>query len=111
VTARVAFYDAGVDGNAVRAAAISRGETLHKAMWSAGMAGVREIPTTTAVVLPALNEVIDLHAERAEALRRHLPWAVVLLLLLTAMLVAASIGFSTGSPVSAAHGPTSRLSR
>jgi hypothetical protein len=95
VTARVAFYDAGADGDAVRAA-ISRAETLHQAMWSAGVAGVREIPTTTPVVLPALNDVIDLHAARVEALRRHLPSAVVLLLLLTAMLVAASIGFSTG---------------
>jgi hypothetical protein len=95
VTVRVAFYDAGSDRAAVRAA-IAKGEQLHQTIWSAGVAGVRETPAATTVVVAALNEVIDLHAARVDALHRHLPAAVVLLLLLTAMLVAASIGFSTG---------------
>ena len=47
------------------------------------------------MVIAALNDVIDLHAARVDALHRHLPAAVVLLLL-TAMLVSASIGFTTG---------------
>jgi hypothetical protein len=95
VTARVAFYDAGADAEAVQAT-ITRAEQLHQAIWSAGVAGVRETPSATVVVLQALNEVIDLHAARVDLLHRHLPAAVVLLLLLTAMLVAGSTGFSTG---------------
>jgi len=95
VTARVAFYDAGSDRDAVLAT-IARAEQLHQTIWSAGVAGVRETPAATTVVIAALNDVIDLHASRVDALHRHLPAAVVLLLLLTAMLVAASIGFTTG---------------
>jgi hypothetical protein len=95
VTTRVAFYDAGTDARAVLAT-IANSEQLHQAMWSAGMAGVRDTPAATTVVVPALNDVIDLHAARVDALHRHLPTAVVLLLLLTAMLVSASVGFSTG---------------
>ena len=95
VAARIAFYDAGSDSDAVQAT-IATGEQLHKAIWSAGIAGVRENPAATTVVVAALNEVIDLHAARVDALHRHLPTAVVLLLLLTAMLVAGSVGFSTG---------------
>ena len=95
VTARVAFYDAGSDAGAVQAA-IARGEQLHQTIWSAGVAGVRETPAATTVVVAAFNDVIDLHAARVDALHRHLPAAVVLLLLLTAMLVSASVGFTTG---------------
>lgn len=95
VTARVAFHDAGSDREAVRAT-ITRAEQLHAAIWLAGVAGVGETPTATVVVMQALNEVIDLHAARVDALHRHLPAAVVLLLLVTAMLVAASTGFGTG---------------
>ena len=95
VMARIAFYDAGSDPDAVQAS-IARGEQLHQVIWSTGVAGVRETPAATTVVVAALNDVIDLHAARADALHRHLPAAVVLLLLLTAMLVSASVGFSTG---------------
>ena len=95
VATRVAFYDAGSDPGAVQSA-IARGEQLHQTIWSAGVAGVRENPAATTVVVAALNEVIDLHAARVDALHRHLPSAVVLLLLLTAMMVSASVGFSTG---------------
>lgn len=95
VAVRIAFYEAGADSGAVTAA-IVRGEELHRTIWSAGIAGVRENPAATTVVVAALNDVIDLHAARVDALKRHLPTAVVLLLLLTAMLVSGSLGFTTG---------------
>ena len=95
VATRVAFYDAGSDPGAVQSA-IARGEQLHQTIWSAGVSGVRENPAATTVVVAALNEVIDLHAARVDALHRHLPAAVVLLLLLTAMMVSGSVGFTTG---------------
>ena len=41
VDVRIAFFDAGIDEAAVRAA-MAQSEQLHAAIWSAGMAGVRE---------------------------------------------------------------------
>jgi hypothetical protein len=95
VDVRVAFFDAGIDEAAVRAA-MAQSEQLHAAIWSAGMAGVREVPTAGVIVLPALNEVIDLHASRVDALRRHLPTAVVAMLLAIAALAVSSVGYGSG---------------
>ena len=48
------------------------------------------------IVLPALNEVIDLHASRVDALRRHLPAAVVAMLMAIAAMALASVGYGSG---------------
>jgi hypothetical protein len=95
VDVRVAFFEAGVDETGVRAA-MTRSEHLHVAMWSAGIAGVREVPTAGVIVLPALNEVIDLHTSRVDGLRRHLPRAVVVMLLVIATMAVSSIGYGSG---------------
>ena len=108
VAARIAFYDAGSNPDAVRAT-IATGEELHKVFGSAGVAGVRENPAATTVVVAALNEVIDLHAARVDALHRHLPSAVVLLLL-TAMLGAAVSASARAWLACGTCGATSRLS-
>jgi len=92
---RVTFFALGANRTGVMAS-IGRAEQLQKRIWSAGVAGVKETPTATVVVLQSLNEVIDLHASRVEALYRHLPPAVVVLLLVTAALAVGSVGFGTG---------------
>jgi hypothetical protein len=93
--ARVAFYDAGVDVKAVDAA-IATSERIHGELWATAIAGVKEAPVATIVVLNPLNEVIDLHSSRVDALYRHLPAAIVALLLVTAMLAVGCVGVGAG---------------
>ena len=95
VDVRVAFFEAGIDEDAVLAA-MAQSEQLHGTIWSAGMAGVREVPSAGVIVLPALNEVIDLHASRVDGLRRHLPAAVVAMLMAIAAMAVASVGYGSG---------------
>lgn len=92
---RVTYFNAGANRPAVLAS-IARSEQLHQRIWSAGVEGVKQTPTATVVVMQSLNEVIDLHASRVEALHRHLPGAVVVLLVMTAALAVGSVGFGTG---------------
>ena len=50
-------------------------EELQDRIWQAAMTGVKESPQFNEVVLPPVNQVIDLHATRLAALDRHLPFA------------------------------------
>lgn len=94
VDVRVALHEA-VDLTAIRNA-IERSEQLQQTIWAAGVAGVTAAPAATVVVMNALNEVIDLHASRVDALHRHLPAPVVVMLLVTAMLAVGSVGLGSG---------------
>jgi hypothetical protein len=49
-----------------------------------------------ALVLPPLNEVIDLHTTHVALVRRHLPLPILIVLLLTAALSLALVGFGNG---------------
>jgi len=49
-----------------------------------------------AVVLPPINEVIDLHSVHLALARRHLPSPIVALLLGTAVILLGIVGFGNG---------------
>jgi hypothetical protein len=60
---------------------------LHERMWRAAIKGTQGNAPLMAVVLPPINEVIDLHSMHLAMARRHLP-----LPLMAALLAAAAIG-------------------
>ncbi|MBX3359269.1 MAG: hypothetical protein KF745_12680 [Phycisphaeraceae bacterium] len=69
-------------------------ERLHNRMWAAAIDGVERKPSVTMAVLPAINEIIDLHAARNAAAIRHLPIPVLTLLVTSAVICLAIVGYS-----------------
>ncbi len=69
---------------------------FHAQLWAAARDGVRAKPATTAVVLDAVNLVIDLHTTRVTAGQKRLPGFVLALLVLCSMLGMAAIGYGCG---------------
>jgi hypothetical protein len=64
-------------------------------MWVAARDGTAANPTLALLVLPAINEVIDLHGSRKATAARHLPVAFLALLIGSAMLTMGTVGLST----------------
>lgn len=79
-------------------AVLDRTAKLQKELWSHAVevAPKHEQAVTTSLFIQALNEVIDLEAERMAAKQNHVPEIVLLLLLLVAMMAAALVGYSCG---------------
>jgi hypothetical protein len=69
---------------------------LHERMWSSATAATRENAPLMAVVLPPVNEVIDLHSMHLAMARRHLPIPIMAVLLGTAAISLGIIGFGNG---------------
>lgn len=69
---------------------------LHDRIWSAAIAGVAARPASTLGVLPPVNQVIDLHATRLAAGRKHLPSLVLGLLIACSALAVGVIGYGCG---------------
>jgi hypothetical protein len=69
---------------------------LHARIWSAARAGVTARPATMLAVLAPVNEVIDLHALRLGASRKHLPLLVLGLLIACSAIAVAVIGYGCG---------------
>jgi hypothetical protein len=72
-------------------------EELHehqRRIWSAAAQGVRIHAWTAELVLPPVNEVIDLLTTRDSLVSRHLPYPVVGLLVACAALSLATIGYA-----------------
>src|SRR5262245_40267492 len=76
--------------------ALSEVERLHERIWSAAVAGVSVRPASTLAVLAPVNEVIDMHATRLAASRKHLPSLVLGLLIACSALAIAVIGYGCG---------------
>ena len=69
---------------------------LHERMWQAATKGTRDNAPLMGVVLPPVNEVIDLHSIHLAMARRHLPWPIMSILLGTAAIGIGLIGFGNG---------------
>ena len=69
---------------------------LHERMWNAAIKGTQDNAPLMAVVLPPVNEVIDLHSMHLAMARRHLPVPIMALLLGTAAISVGMIGFGNG---------------
>jgi hypothetical protein len=69
---------------------------LHERMWRSAIKATQDDPRLMAVVLPPINEVIDLHSMHLAMARRHLPIPIMAVLLGTAAIGVSMIGFGNG---------------
>ena len=69
---------------------------LHERMWRAALEATQGNAPLMAVVLPPINEVIDLHSVHLAMARRHLPIPIMAMLLGTAAIGVGMIGFGNG---------------
>jgi len=65
-------------------------------MWRSAIKGAQDIAPLMAVVLPPINEVIDLHSTHLALARRHMPLPIIALLLGTAAIGVGLLGFGNG---------------
>jgi hypothetical protein len=69
---------------------------LHERMWRSGIKGTQDNAPLMAVVLPPINEVIDLHSTHIALARRHMPLPIITVLLGTAAIGVGLLGFGNG---------------
>ncbi len=69
---------------------------LHAAMWAQGKAGTRGDAPLMNLVLPPLNDVIDLHSSHLRLAQRRLPLPILTVLLATAALSMVLVGVGDG---------------
>jgi hypothetical protein len=93
VDSRIAAYRAFPDLEAVEAE-LSRNAELQRQIWSRSIEGARSSPTpaATTVLLPALNEMIDIVTTRTATKYMHPPIAIYVLLFTLALLGASFAG-------------------
>ncbi len=75
---------------------LAKVSSLHKRMWSSAIKATQNNAPLMAVVLPPINEVIDLHSVHLAMARRHLPIPIMAVLLGTAAIGFAIVGFGNG---------------
>ena len=95
VDTRLGVYEKLPDEIAVEQQ-MTRAEQLQREIWSKAMADSREDPTQNAarLLLPALNEMIDVTTARRIALHVRLPGLVLVVLILVALLSALLAGYA-----------------
>jgi hypothetical protein len=69
---------------------------LHERMWKSGIKATQDNAPLMAVVLPPINEVIDLHSTHLAMAKRHLPRPLLAALLGTAAIGVGLLGFGNG---------------
>ena len=69
---------------------------LHERMWRSAFTATQDNAPLMMVVLPPINEVIDLHSVHLAMARRHLPVPIMAVLLGTAAIGVGLIGFGNG---------------
>ncbi len=69
---------------------------LHGRMWRSAIKATQDNAPLMAVVLPPINEVIDLHSMHLAMARRHLPLPIMAMLLGTAAIGIGLLGFGNG---------------
>jgi hypothetical protein len=93
-TQRIAFYDAA--SPAARATAIAESEMLQERFWKVAVTEVKNSPELAKLLLPPLNDLIDLHGARVAATQRHMPGMLLLLLVVCSLVSVASVGYGCG---------------
>ena len=68
----------------------------HERMWRSAIKATQDNAPLMAVVLPSINEVIDLHSTHLAMARRHLPVPIMALLLAATAISISMIGFGNG---------------
>ena len=69
---------------------------LHERMWRSAIKATQNNAPLMTVILPPINEVIDLHSVHLAMARRHLPTPIMTLLLATAVILLGIVGFGNG---------------
>ncbi len=97
VAARLEFVRRGVEGKKLDEAKRET-DALHKRLWSQAMAVGGQDPRsiTRGLFIQSLNEVIDLHAKRLQALENHVPGIIIILLFFIAVIATGLIGYGCG---------------
>lgn len=75
---------------------IDKSGTSHGRMWRAGTAGAADDRQLALLVLPPLNDVIDIHSEHLSAARRHIPVVILVVIVVLAAIGMALIGYDNG---------------
>jgi hypothetical protein len=69
---------------------------LHERMWRSAISATKDNAPLMAIVLPPINEVIDLHTTHLAMARRHLPLPIMAVLLGASAISLALVGFGNG---------------
>ncbi len=69
---------------------------LHERMWRSAITATQDNAPLMAVVLPPINDVIDLHSMHLAMARRHLPIPIMAVLMATAAISLGILGFGNG---------------
>jgi hypothetical protein len=77
-----------------------KSEAIQNKIWITVAAIVTERPELGVVLLPPVNDVIDLHAVRMAAIDRHLPFLVLAALLVCSTVALFALGFGCGLTIS-----------
>jgi hypothetical protein len=75
---------------------LAKVSSLHQRMWRSALDATKDNAPLKALVLPSINEVIDLNSTHLAAARRHLPIPIMAVLLATAAISIGMIGFGNG---------------
>lgn len=97
VDVRLKFYEAGIDGQKLRAAS-QESEQIHRQLWSQAESAAKQDvrAVSTGLFIQSLNDVIDLHAKRITAMQNHVPESIILLLCFVAILSLGLTGYGCG---------------
>lgn len=71
-------------------------QRLHDQIWQAARQGALDRPEAAMLVIPPVNDVIDLHATRLAAARKHLPFTILAVLASCSALAIGVIGYGCG---------------
>jgi len=69
---------------------------LHERMWRSALTATQDNAPLRTLLLPSINEVIDMHSVHLAMARRHLPIPIMALLLATAAISFGMVGFGNG---------------
>jgi hypothetical protein len=69
---------------------------FHEQIWNAASEGALAKPEVALLVIPPVNDVIDLHSTRLASTRKHLPMPVLALLIVCSALSTGVIGYGCG---------------
>lgn len=75
---------------------LAKVNSLHERMWRSATKATQDNAPLMAVILPPINEVIDLHSTHLAMARRHLPIPIMAVLLGTAAIGVGMMGFGNG---------------
>jgi hypothetical protein len=82
-------------GNAAElGAAINRGKQLQREIWTLAIKGTSDDPSVRRLILPELNQMIDITTTRLNAIQAHPPFLVFAMLFILALLCAWLVGYA-----------------